>query len=67
MTLVTLVGGPADGLTVELHDERPLEVGGYGVPDGYSARYRPLDGRKHDNTVYRFEVLARIPMPGSQS
>jgi hypothetical protein len=71
MTLVMLKGGPAHGATVELHSEGSLQVSGHGVPDGYVARYRPLDGRKRDNTVYRFDslskVLARIPIPGAQS
>jgi len=70
MTAIVLRGGPADGATVDVRDRNTaLNVEGHGVPTGYVARYRPLDGRKRDNTVFRFvgmsKVLVRIPQPST--
>jgi hypothetical protein len=68
MPAVVLQGGPAAGVTVDVRDRNtPLNVEGHGVPTGQVARYKPLDGRKRDNTVFRFvgmsKVIARIPQP----
>jgi hypothetical protein len=48
-------------------------VDGYGVPDGYVARYRPLNRRQTivDGTVFKFAgldaVVARIPLPEART
>jgi hypothetical protein len=70
MTRVVLQGGPADGVTVESRTGAPMLVEGYGVPDGYVARYRPADGRRRENATFRFveleKVVGRIPLPGAR-
>jgi hypothetical protein len=68
MTHVLLQGGPAHGATVESKTGATMSVEGHGVPEGFVARYWPMDGRKRDNTVFRFcgldKVVGRIPLPG---
>lgn len=71
MTAILLQGGPAHGATVEVEGNCSLNVTGHGVPDGFVARYQPRDGRKRDNTVFRYtgmsQVLARLPCPRSEA
>jgi hypothetical protein len=57
---VLLQGGPAHGATVEVDGDNALALTGHGVPDGCIARYRPADGRKRDNAVFRFDGLDEI-------
>jgi hypothetical protein len=69
---VTLQGGPGDGQKVPIEIASVITLTGDGVPEGFCARYRPIDGRKRDCTVYRFEgfsrqVLATVSRPGASA
>jgi|HubBroStandDraft_6_1064221.scaffolds.fasta_scaffold01839_34 hypothetical protein len=69
MREVTLIGGPADGMKVEVSGDSALLVVGFDVPEGYVARYRRKDSRKRDNETFVFEslskIIARLPMPSN--
>lgn len=72
LTTVALQGGPLDGFTVDVKDRNcVINIEGHGVPKGYVARYKPLDRRRRDNLVFKFDgvskVLACVPRPGSKS